>query len=391
LPEGRSGRAAVFSLLYNRIVYAVSWYNIASTFPLIATDFHVNVGALGLVTAVFIGSVGAFQVPGGLISAKIGPRRTAATGMFICSAAAIATAFVSDIYSMAVLRFVVGFGMALVYSPGVVLMMRVFRKGSQGLGVGLYSSGFDLGGIVGIFGWAVLAQQIGWRESVVIGGLLGLSSVFFLLRFIPADTLSSVFQVKLKDVRRVLLGGPLLVLAVTMIAMQVPWNVNGGFMVYYLEEALKTTPAVAGLTASGTLVAAIISGIIMGRVFDLVRKPKLLLLLLGLAAAAGTALASAGTLAGAAASSLIVGAGANGGSTIAVVVARALNRTGPEYDTLSVALINGLSNFASLTAPAIFSLIAVGVSYQLAWSAIGIYVALLLVPLTLFRRMPERL
>ena len=63
------------------------------------------------------------------------------------------------------LRFLVGSGMAFVFAPGVVMVTRLLRGGKSGMGVGLFNSAFDIGGIIAIFGWVVIATAIGWRRA----------------------------------------------------------------------------------------------------------------------------------------------------------------------------------------------------------------------------------
>jgi len=60
---------AVSSLLYTRVVYAINWFNIASIFSHIASDFKQDISLLGLLSTSFLIGVGLFQVPGGIIAA----------------------------------------------------------------------------------------------------------------------------------------------------------------------------------------------------------------------------------------------------------------------------------------------------------------------------------
>ena len=81
-------RAAVLSLLFARVIYAINWFNIASIFSHIASDFKQDVSLLGLLTTSFLIGVGLFQVPGGILAAIQGSRRTAIYGITISSSAA---------------------------------------------------------------------------------------------------------------------------------------------------------------------------------------------------------------------------------------------------------------------------------------------------------------
>lgn len=92
--------------------------------------------------------------------------------------------FASNLVEIAFLRFIVGLGMAFVFAPSVILMTRFLQEGSEGLSVGLYNSASSLGGVIGLSGWAILASVVGWRNSLVTSGSLGLltAALLFLLR-----------------------------------------------------------------------------------------------------------------------------------------------------------------------------------------------------------------
>ena len=67
---------------------------------------------------------------------------------------------------MVILRFLVGVGMAFFFGPSVILISKYLGKGSEGLGVGILNSAHSLGGIIGIFGWIIVSEIIGWRTSL---------------------------------------------------------------------------------------------------------------------------------------------------------------------------------------------------------------------------------
>ena len=148
-----NNRAAVVSLILGRVVYAVNWYNMAAVFALTASELKQNVSGLGFVTSAFFIGIGVFQVPGGILAAKMGPRLTVVCGTTISSVAALLTGFAGNLAQLMVLRFFVGAGMALVFAPGVILVTRFIQRGSEGYGVGLYNSAFYLGGAIGLSGW----------------------------------------------------------------------------------------------------------------------------------------------------------------------------------------------------------------------------------------------
>ncbi len=161
----RVRRLAVLSLLFARVIYAINWFNIASIFPHIALDFKQDVSLLGLLSTSFFLGIGLFQMPGGILAAIQGPRRTAIYGITIASSAALLCGLSSQLQQMEVLRFVVGLGMALFFGPSVTLVTRYFGRGSEGLAVGLLNSAHSIGGIIGLFGWVIIAELVGWKQS----------------------------------------------------------------------------------------------------------------------------------------------------------------------------------------------------------------------------------
>ena len=175
------------SLVAARIVYAVNWLNVGAIFVLMGPDLGAGVGELGSLTSLFYVGLGLAQIPGGLLAARWGPRKVVALGTFVSSFAVLGTSVSSSVPEIAALRFVVGAGMALVFAPAVVLMARLFRGGRSGLGVGLYNSAYDAGGLVGLFGWVVIATFIGWRPSLAISGGLGVLTGMLVLLCVLRD------------------------------------------------------------------------------------------------------------------------------------------------------------------------------------------------------------
>jgi MFS family permease len=93
---------AVLSLLFTRVIYAINWFNIASIFPHIALDFKQDISFLGLLSSTFLVGIGLFQVPGGILAAKLGPRKTAIYGIVIASSAAFLSGLSSQLQQMEV-------------------------------------------------------------------------------------------------------------------------------------------------------------------------------------------------------------------------------------------------------------------------------------------------
>ncbi|MDQ3719028.1 MAG: MFS transporter, partial [Thermoproteota archaeon] len=199
-------------MIFARILYSVNWFNIASIFYFIASDFKQDISMLGLITSSFLIGIGIFQIPAGILAAKYGPRKIAIYGILITSSAAFLSGLSTDLFHMIVLRFIVGLGMACFFGPSVILISKYLGKGSEGLGVGLLNSAHALGGIIGIFGWIVLAEVTGWRISLMLSGLLGIATGLLLIIALIREKIQIDFGIKISELRQILFNKSLIVL-----------------------------------------------------------------------------------------------------------------------------------------------------------------------------------
>ena len=380
LNKNTINHAAITSLILGRIVYAINWFNMAAVFSFIASEFQQDVSGLGLVTATFYIGIGAFQVPGGILAAKIGPRLTVIYGTTIASLSALLTGFAGNLAEIAVLRFLVGAGMALVFAPAVILVTRFLRKGSEGLGVGIYNSAFSLGGAIGLLGWAVLASGVGWRNSLIISGSLGLGTSVLLVFLTPNDSLRSDFKINPYRLKLILSDKWLITLSIALLGLGVGSTVVGNFMAYYIETVSHVGVGEAGAIASLAVASALVTAPFSGRVYDRFGNVKWLLFATGAVMAFGVGIAFIGTLYSAIISCVLVGLASGAGFTFGFAAAREANRFGPEYETLAVSWVNGIALFGDFVPPLLFSYIAIGFGYGSAWLTLALLAFVLILP-----------
>ena len=350
----------------------------ASIFVLVAPDFNQNISGLGLVTGSFYLGLGIFQIPGGVLAAKIGPKKTAVYGTVIASFAAFLCAFSTEFLQIILLRFLVGLGMALFFAPGVTLIAKYFRRESEGLSVGWFNAVFYIGGAIGFFVWSVLAEVVGWRLSVVISGVLGLLTALSLVILVPKDSVVEHFTVRVSDLRRILSDRWLLLLNLELFGVLSGSSLVTTFMVYYLVDALKVGTALAGLIGSLAPLSAILASPIFGLLHDKTRNARKLLFISGAALALGLSIASLGSIYFAAISSMMVGFCLSAALTIGFAAAREVRPAGPEYETLAVSWVNNIQMFAGFWSPIAFSILVVSFGYSHSWLIAASYTFLLI-------------
>lgn len=375
-------KTATLSLMLARVVYTINWFNIASIFYFIASDFKENIAMLGIISASFLVAVGLFQVPAGIIAAKYGPRKIAIYGIMIASSAALLTGLATNTSQITLLRFLIGIGMACFFGPSVILISKFLGKESEGLGIGLLNSAHALGGIIGLFGWVILAEHFGWRASLVLSGGLGISTAILLrstlLRGI--DEISTEFKIKVSQVFATLFNKSLIILGITLLGFQAGSSMILTFTVFYFVDHLKINPIDAGLIGSLNLIVALASSPFFGKLYDKIGNARKLLFISGIISASSLIGFATDSLYAITALILISGFFLSAGFVIVYAKAKEINKAQPQYQTLAVSFVNGLSLFGVFWVPVFFSSIVSSLGYEIAWLLGGLVIIILILP-----------
>src|SRR5918999_3904622 len=404
----------IVSLLLARVFYSANWFNIASIFFLIAVDLRQDISMLGLVTASFIIGVGIFQVPAGILTAKYGASKIAVSGILTASFCALLTGISNDILQIAILRFVVGLGMACFFGPSVIMISKYLGKRSEGLGIGLINSAHAIGGIIGIFGWVMLAQLFGWRASLIIGGALGLvsGSVLVISALIArprikthdertpiqnvADSLDVATKspdagdgVTLVGLRQTIFNRSLVILGLTLLSFQAGSSIILTFVVYYMVSSVKIDLALAGFIGSLNLIIALLFSPVFGHLYDRTKKAKNILIISGLAAATGVYGMSVPSLYVLIPSMIVSAVFLSAGFVIVYAEAKRTSNTqglNRKYQTLAVSFVNGISLFGAFWIPILFSFSVDHIGFSNAWILGGLIVLIFILPAFKFKQ-----
>jgi MFS family permease len=375
-------KLATLSLLLARVVYTINWFNIASIFYLIASDFREDIAMLGIISASFLLAVGLFQVPAGIMAAKFGPRKIAIYGIMISSSAALVTGLASDTTQIIVLRFIIGIGMACFFGPSVILVSKYLGKESEGLGIGLLNSAHALGGIVGLFGWVVLAEFVGWRATLILSGGLGISTAIMLSSTLlrDVDEIKKEFKLKVSHVFDTLFNRSLIILGLTLLGFQAGSSMILTFSIFYFVDNLKINPIDAGLIGSLSLVVGLLSSPFFGRLYDKIGNARKLLFISGILSASSLVGFATNSIYVIIVSIIVTGFFLSAGFVIVYAKAKEINKALPQYQTLAVGFVNGVSLFGVFWVPVLFSSIVSELGYQIAWLLGCLVVILLILP-----------
>ncbi|MGD1097017.1 MAG: MFS transporter, partial [Bryobacteraceae bacterium] len=175
-------------LLLSMITY-LDRVNISIAARHITAEYHLEDIQMGKIFSAFIFAYGLFQVPGGWLADKFGPRRVLTFSALWWSLATAATAWVGDlggllpvVLSLGFVRFCVGMGEAAAWPSFNRTIAAWMPIKERGLATSIPLAGGGVGAAITppFIAWLMLTY--GWRWAFLISALLGVagSAIWYL-------------------------------------------------------------------------------------------------------------------------------------------------------------------------------------------------------------------
>src|SRR5947208_2078770 len=147
---------------------------ISSAVPVIQKEFGFSLATMSVIIASFRWGYALFQIPGGWLGDRIGPRRALALIVTWWSIFTSATAFAWSAVSMTIIRFLFGMGEAGAFPIATRSLSRWMLPSERGFAQGITHAGSRLGAAMTPAVVAWLIMHYGWRTAFVAFGSLGL-------------------------------------------------------------------------------------------------------------------------------------------------------------------------------------------------------------------------
>jgi MFS family permease len=147
---------------------------IGAVAPAIMREFHVDKISMGWAVSAFNWSYALFQVPGGWMADRFGPRIILAAAMAWWSVFTAATGFTFSASSLATTRFLFGMGEAAAFPAGSRALVRWLPVRRRAFGQGFQHSGSRLGAALAPALVVTLTALSGWRPVFYIFGAVGI-------------------------------------------------------------------------------------------------------------------------------------------------------------------------------------------------------------------------
>ena len=157
-------------------VYMITYMDrvvISNAAPSMRAELGLSLVAMGWILASFRWSYALFQIPGGWLGDRIGPRRALTLIVTWWSIFTSATAMAWNATSMIIVRFLFGIGEAGAFPIATRSLSRWLLPGERGLAQGLTHAGSRLGAALTPPIVVYIIGAYGWRAAFYIFGSLG--------------------------------------------------------------------------------------------------------------------------------------------------------------------------------------------------------------------------
>jgi len=173
----------VFLLFVLSAVAFLDRVNLSVASAKISEEFAISNVRLGLVFSVFLFGYAIFQTPAGWLADRFGPRRMLTLGLtlwglFSALTAAIPHTVANAVLLLAVIRFLLGAGEAIMFPASNQFVARWIPSQERGAANGIIFAGVGIGSGITPPLITFIMLRYGWRFSFLISALIGFAAAF---------------------------------------------------------------------------------------------------------------------------------------------------------------------------------------------------------------------
>src|SRR3974377_172704 len=173
----RASRGRWYILVLISLMYLITYLdrvNISTAAPLISKEFGFDKITMGAIFSAFVWAYAMFQVPGGWMGDRFGPRKVLTVIVGYWSVMTALTAHAGSAISFIVIRFLFGIGEAGAF-PGATRAMQLwYPRSERGFVQGITHSASRLGAAIAPPLVVLIITNLGWRSVFYICGAVGL-------------------------------------------------------------------------------------------------------------------------------------------------------------------------------------------------------------------------
>jgi MFS transporter, ACS family, glucarate transporter len=294
VPEVRPSHVRYVVLGFTVVIYMITYMDrvvLSTTAPLIRDELGISLIAFGTIQSAFNLAYSLFQIPGGWLGDRVGPRRALTFIAGWWSAFTALTALGWSAVSMTVIQWIFGMGEAGAFPIATRSLSRWMRPSERGFAQGITHAGSRVGGAAGRNVVTFLMLAFGWRMPFFTFGVIG---VLWAIGWYVYYRDSPEEHPGVNDAERELIyssrGGPMRRAGVPVpwrriLSSSTIWGISAMYVCYqwalqvylnwfptYLKESRGLTLAKMGFYASLPLWAGVVGDLAGGWASDLLLR-----------------------------------------------------------------------------------------------------------------------
>jgi sugar phosphate permease len=180
--------------------YLISYFHRAAPAvvgPEIVKEFSLEPSSLGFIGSMYFWAYAATALPSGLLADSWGPRKTITAFVFLAGIGGFVFSLAGDVMSMAWGRFMIGFGVGVVYVAAMRILADWYKPDELATYSGVLLAVGNIGAIISTTPLVFLMANIGWRNSfslVAVVTMIASAVAYRVIRNKPNDMGFPSFQ-----------------------------------------------------------------------------------------------------------------------------------------------------------------------------------------------------
>ena len=381
----------LFSITLARIIYSINWFTLSPGLYQVANDFSASLPSLGILESAFLIGAGIFQIPASYAATRWNAKLLVVSGLALIALSNGLGGLAPDLKLLIIMRFLLGLGVAMFFSPAITIVAPLFRNERQGIALGLYNSAFSIGGAIGLFGWGYFVQLYNWRVGLILGSalaILALLQVQFTVKHVSHSKNPLTISPK-RALIEVLKDRQIWMIAIGVLGVWSAYFAVTQFIPFYETSIHGISEGLAGFMASIISITPIPGALLGGWLSDKLRNRKAFMLYPSLACSAIVMFIGISDFSQTIVLLIMLGLANSFVFTAMYAAPFQMPHLNVDQKAMSISLMNGVQILGGFILPIVFTTVADVQGYELAWMVAGLF-AVAFVPFLIKLKEPFR-
>ncbi|MFQ5710892.1 MAG: MFS transporter [Candidatus Geothermarchaeales archaeon] len=192
------GRSFIYLSLTHALIHIFTLMHVA-LIPVFMDEFGLSTFQAGLLVTVPLITQLLVNIPGGLLSDRLGHRPLMALSLLAGGASSILVSRTTDIYGLVISLSLLAASLSLYHPPSLSVTSELFSERHRGKAFGIHGAGGTLGVALGPISLGLLMVDLGWRTLYLLWAIPVFFSVLPLTRVEVPHQMSQNFEAPMEQ------------------------------------------------------------------------------------------------------------------------------------------------------------------------------------------------